>query len=245
MEERIQKILSAQGYCSRRDAEKLIEAGRVTVNGRTANLGDKADSRRDAICVDGHRLAMQKNVSKHYYALHKPRGYVTTTRDSHAAKTVVDLMPQSVGRLYPVGRLDKDSEGLLLMTNDGDFANMITHPSYSIMKLYRATVRPVPTEEQITELATGVSIGEGETATPASVRVVSEGADRAALEITLNEGKNREIRRMCEAIGLEVIRLKRLAIGPIKLGMLKCGDCRELTKEELRAIRNAVSKSEG
>ena len=242
MEERIQKILSEQGYCSRREAERLIEAGRVTLNGRAAALGDKADARRDVLAVDGRRVTLQKNVRKVWYMLHKPRGYVTTLKDAHAAKTVAELMPSEAGRLFPVGRLDKDSEGLLLMTNDGDLANLITHPSGGVSKLYRVAVRPAPREEQLTALATGVSIGEGETATPASVRVVDASADKSSLEIALNEGKNREIRRMCEAVGLEVIRLKRLSIGPIRLGGLKCGECRELSKEELRALRGAVGQ---
>lgn len=242
MDERIQKILSEQGYCSRREAERLIEAGRVTVNGRAAATGDKADARRDVIAVDGRRVSLQKNVRKMWYMLHKPRGYVTTLKDAHAAKTVAELMPADAGRLFPVGRLDKDSEGLLLMTNDGELANLITHPSGGVTKLYRVAVRPAPSERELTELATGVSIGEGETATPSSVRVTDASADKAMLEIALGEGKNREIRRMCEAVGLEVIRLKRLSIGPIRLGSLKCGDCRELTKDELRALRGALGR---
>ncbi|MEG0751317.1 MAG: pseudouridine synthase [Oscillospiraceae bacterium] len=242
MDERIQKVMSEQGFCSRRAAEKLIEQGRVLLNGRAVSLGDKMDARRDVLSVDGQRLELQKNTEKKYYMLHKPRGFVTTLSDSHAAKTVADLLPLDAGRLYPVGRLDKDSEGLLLLTNDGDFTNMLTHPSHGVSKLYRVSVRPAPVEEQLIALSTGVTLDDGYLASPFSVRVVASEPNRGVLEMTMTEGKNREIRRMCEVVGLEVIRLKRLSIGPVKLGMLKTGDYRELKKEEIIALRNAYTK---
>ncbi len=241
MDERIQKVMSEQGICSRRAAEALIRAGRVRVNGHPASLGDRIDVRRDVLAVDGERVVLQKKTEKVYYMLNKPRGYVTTMQDRHAAKTVVDLLEGIDTRVYPVGRLDKDSEGLLLLTNDGAFTNMITHPSREVGKLYRVSVRPAPVEEQLIDLSTGVTLDDGTRAKPASVRVVTSEPGRGVLEITLTEGKNREIRRLCEAVGLEVIRLKRLAVGPVRLGMLKVGEYRELKKEELNALRNAFA----
>ncbi len=239
MDERIQKILSEQGYCSRRAAEELIRQGRVKLNGHPVSLGDKMDVRKDVLSVDGQRVWLRKRTEKVYYMLNKPRGYVTTMQDRHAAKTIVDLLEGIETRVYPVGRLDKDSEGLLLLTNDGAFTNMITHPSKGVGKLYRVTVRPAPVEEQLIDLSTGVEIEEGVTVRPASLRVVVSEPGRGVMEMTLTEGKNREIRRMCEAVGLEVIRLKRLAIGPVRLGMLKTGEYRELKKEEINALRGA------
>ncbi len=242
MQERIQKVLSDQGYCSRRAAEDLIRAGRVRKNGHPVSLGDKADARKDVLTVDGQRVFLEKNTKKVYYMLHKPRGYVTTMSDRHAAKTVVDLMQGIDERVYPVGRLDKDSEGLLLLTNDGAFTNLLTHPSSGVAKLYRVTVRPAPGEEQLIALSTGVTLDGGERTAPARVRVVASEPQRGVMEMTLTEGKNREIRRMCEAVGLEVIRLKRVAFGPVRLGMLRAGDYRELKKEEIAALRGACGK---
>lgn len=242
MQERIQKILSEQGYCSRRAAEELIKKGRVKLNGHPVTLGDKMDVRKDVLSVDDQRVRLEKNTKKVYFMLHKPRGYVTTMEDRHAAKTVVDLMEGIEERVYPVGRLDKDSEGLLLLTNDGEFTNLLTHPSGGVSKLYRVTVRPAPVEEQLIDLATGVKLDDGIVTAPAKIRVVASEAQRGVMEVVLTEGKNREIRRMCEAVGLEVIRLKRIAFGPVRLGMLKAGEYRELKKEEVIALRGACSK---
>ena len=242
MQERIQKILSEQGYCSRRAAEELIKKGRVKLNGHPASLGDKMDVRKDVLSVDDQRVRLETNTKKVYFMLHKPRGYVTTMEDRHAAKTVVDLMEGIEERVYPVGRLDKDSEGLLLLTNDGEFTNLLTHPSGGVSKLYRVTVRPAPVEEQLIDLATGVKLDDGTVTAPAKIRVVASEAQRGVMEVVLTEGKNREIRRMCEAVGLEVIRLKRIAFGPVRLGMLKAGEYRELKKEEVIALRGACSK---
>ncbi len=241
MDERIQKIMSEQGVCSRRAAEEMIKQGRVKVNGHPVSLGDKMDVRKDVLSVDGARVYLQKKTEKFYYMLHKPRGYVTTMQDRHAAKTIVDLLDGIETRVYPVGRLDKDSEGLLLLTNDGEFTNMIAHPSKEVAKLYRVTVRPAPVEEQLIEIATGVKLDDGVVTKPATVRVVVNEPGRGVMELVLTEGKNREIRRMCEAVGLEVIRLKRLSIGPVRLGMLKPGEIRELKKEEINALRNACA----
>lgn len=237
---RIQKILASCGVASRRKAEELIEAGRVTVNGRTAKLGDSAVEGKDVIAVDGERV--NSSGEKIYIALHKPRGFVTTMSDEHDRRCVAMLVEEIGERVYPVGRLDKDSEGLLIMTNDGDFANMISHPKRHVAKTYRVTVRPNINEEQLFRIATGIEI-DGKMTAPAKVRVLEQQQGRVVLEIVLYEGRNREIRKMCEALGLEVARLKRTAIGPVRLGMLQQGKYRELTKEEIRGLTAEAKKS--
>ncbi|MBP0969533.1 MAG: rRNA pseudouridine synthase [Oscillospiraceae bacterium] len=242
MEERIQKVLSAQGFCSRREADRLLEEGKIAVNGRRAEPGAKIDPAKDVLHVNGKRVYLQKKVNKLYYILYKPRGYVTTLRDSHADKTVAELMSDIDTRLYPVGRLDKDSEGLLLMTNDGDFTNLITHPSGKITKNYRVSVEPYPSEEQLIELSSGVKLDDGFTAQPARIRVTGgDGSARGTLEIIITEGHNREIRRMCEAVGLQVTRLKRTAVGPLSLGNLKAGEYRQLKPSEIAGLRRNAS----
>ena len=243
MEDRLQKILSASGFCSRREAEEIIAAGRVRVNGRPCKLGDKADISKDIISLDGVIIDTSVIKDKVYIMLNKPRGYVTTTSDELERKCVMDLIPEEYGRVFPIGRLDRNSEGLLLLTNDGDFANKIMHPSGHISKTYRVTVRPSVNEEQLTQLAKGVDL-DGVKTLPATVSVLSEEEGRVVLQLTIREGKNRQIRRMCEAVGLEVARLKRISIGPLKLGMLKPGACRELTPQELSAIRGSLRKEE-
>ena len=238
---RLQKIIADVGISSRRKAEELIEKGAVLVNGKRAKLGDKADPSRDKITVAGREIKVQSNTKKYYIMLHKPRGYITTASDEGGRKCVTELVEDVPARLFHVGRLDRESEGLLFMTNDGDFANMITHPSTHFAKTYRVTVRPRVTEEQLTKLTTGVII-DGRESLPASVRVIKGEQDRTVLEIVLEEGRNRQIRKMCEAVGLEVARLKRTAIGPVKLGMLQPGKWRELTNEEMRMIKNYHKK---
>ena len=240
--ERIQKIMSEQGLCSRRAAEQIIAEGRVKVNGHVAGVGDKMDPDRDVLHVDGERIYINKEQKLYYLALYKPRGYVTTVSDELGRKTVMDLVADIPARLYPVGRLDKDSEGLLLMTNDGAFANAMMHPSGGISKLYRVTVQPHATEEQVLKLSSGVVLDDGTKTLPCTVNVVVDEPNRTVMEITLKEGKNREIRRMCEAVGLEVVRLKRNAEGVVKLGMLQPGKYRELTKQELSGLRAAAAK---
>ncbi len=238
---RIQKIIAEAGLASRRKAEELIERGAVTVNGHPVKLGDKADPNRDRIVVAGREIKLHKDAKKYYVMLHKPRGFITTMKDEGGRKCVAELVNEIPARLFPVGRLDKDSEGMLFMTNDGDFANMISHPSTHFAKTYRVTVHPRMTEEQLTQLTTGVVI-DGRPSMPASVRVVTAEKERTVLEIVLEEGRNRQIRKMCEALGLEVARLKRTAIGPVKLGMLQPGQWRELTNDEMRSIRNYYNK---
>ena len=238
---RIQKVLSENGILSRRKAEEYVAAGRITINGRKAQIGAAVDPRKDIVTVDGIRVDLSPKVQKVYILLNKPRGYVTTLSDELGRRCVAELVEDAPDRVYPVGRLDKDSEGALLLTNDGEFANMIMHPSHHINKTYRVTVRPGVSEDQVVELSTGVMIDDRMTA-PAQVTVLERNPDRAVLQIVIHEGRNRQIRKMCEAVGLEVARLKRSSIGPIRLGMLQPGKWRELTPQEVGAIRGAVKE---
>ncbi len=237
---RIQKLLADAGYCSRRKAEALIAAGKVKVNGHPVKLGDQA-TLQDLITVSGERIYLSRKKNYRYILLYKPRGYVTTTSDELNRRCVMDLLTDVEERVYPIGRLDKDSEGLLLLTNDGKFANDIMHPSRHISKTYRVTVRPDITEDQLVQLASGVEL-DGKMTLPANVVVKVREPGRVVLLMTIQEGRNRQIRRMCETVGLEVARLRRTSIGPLKLGMQKPGTYRDLTAEELRAIRNAIGK---
>ncbi len=237
---RIQKMIADSGYCSRRKAEALISQGRVKLNGRPIKLGDKCGF-RDIITIDGERIYMPKKKNFIYIMLNKPRGYVTTVSDELDRRCVMDLISDIEERVYPVGRLDRNSEGLLLFTNDGEFANSIMHPSRHISKTYRVTVRPDISDEQLVRLSEGIEI-DGRKTLPANVVVKEKQPGRVVMLITIKEGRNRQIRKMCEAVGLEVARLRRISIGPLKLGMLKPGTWRELTAEELRAIRNAIGK---
>ena len=239
---RIQKIIADSGMCSRRKAEELISSGKVTVNGRPCKLGDKALPNKDIIAVNGENISVPKRRRLYYIMLHKPRGYVTTMSDELDRKCVTELLKGVPERVYPIGRLDKNSEGLLLFTNDGGFANDIMHPSRHISKTYRVTVRPDITEQQLVELSSGVEI-DGKMTKECNVVVLDKKQGRVVLQMTIFEGRNRQIRKMCEAVGLEVARLKRTSVGPLKLGMLKPGDYRELKPDELRALRSAVSKS--
>ncbi|MGN0692268.1 MAG: pseudouridine synthase [Oscillospiraceae bacterium] len=236
---RLQKIMSDAGICSRRKAEEFISQGRVKVNGNVAHLGDKAGS-RDVIQLDGQRIDLPRRKRKIYIMLNKPRGYVTTMSDELDRKCVTDLLTGVEDRVYPIGRLDRNSEGMLLFTNDGEFANDIMHPARHVTKTYRVTVRPAVTEEQLIALSSGVVI-DGRKTLPANVEILSKEEGRVVMLIVIHEGRNRQIRKMCEAVGLEVARLRRIAIGPVKLGMLKPGTWRELTSEEVRALRSAAS----
>ena len=238
---RIQKIIADSGLCSRRKAEELIEKGKVKVNGHPCKLGDKALPGKDMITVGGELITVDKRRKLYYIMLHKPRGYVTTTSDELGRKCVTELLENIPERVYPIGRLDKDSEGLLLFTNDGGFANDMMHPSRHISKTYRVTVRPDITEQQLVQLASGVEI-DGRKTAECNVVVLDKQVGRVVLQMTIFEGRNRQIRKMCEAVGLEVARLKRTSIGPVKLGMLKPGTYRELKPDELRALRNAITK---
>ena len=233
---RIQKIIADSGLCSRRKAEELIANGSVTVNGRPCSLGDKADPRSDVIAVGGRRIDSAPR-EKRYIMLNKPRGYITTMSDEQGRKIASDLLDGVEERVVPVGRLDRNSEGLLLFTNDGEFANEITHPSRHVSKTYRVTIDGRVSEEQIMRLTSGVELDDGKVTLPCSVEVLAEEPERTVLRITIKQGLNRQIRRMCAAVGLQVGRLRRTAIGGVKLGMLKPGEWRDLTKEELRMLR--------
>lgn len=238
---RLQKVIAESGFCSRRKAEEYIEKGRVTINGRPAKIGMKVDPSKELISIDDEKLFYKRKKEYKYIMLNKPRGYLTSMTDDRGRRCVTDLLEDIDTRVFPVGRLDLNTEGLLLFTNDGAFANEIMHPSRDVTKLYRVTVRPDITDEQAIKLAEGVYI-DGRKTAPADVRVLDKQANRVVLEIVIKEGRNRQIRKMCESVGLEVARLKRTSVGPLRLGMLKPGAHRELTKEELRAIRTAINK---
>ncbi|HIY28207.1 MAG TPA: rRNA pseudouridine synthase [Firmicutes bacterium] len=237
---RLQKMLADCGVASRRKAEELIAAGKVQVNGQTAHIGDKVDPAHDQVAVEGRPVKPARE--KVYLMLHKPRGFITTMSDEMDRKCVAELVADIPERVYPVGRLDRDSEGLLLMTNDGEFANAMTHPSRHVPKVYRVTVRPGVTEDQLVQMSVGMVI-DGRKTAPAGVKVLEEKPGRVVLEITLHEGRNRQIRNMCAQLGLEVARLKRVAVGSLRLGMLQPGQYRELTKEEVRSLTAAAAKA--
>lgn len=241
-EERIQKVLADQTDLSRRAAEKLIAEGRVKVNGHPVGLGDKMDPNVDKVSIDGKSVRIVRKRQYVYIMLHKPRGFLTTRSDEHGRKTVMDLVQGVDAHLRPVGRLDKDSEGLLLMTDDGAFINLLTHPSGGVGKLYRVTVHPRATEEQVIQMSSGVVLDDGVKTQPCVIHVVTDEPEHTVMEITLYEGRNRQIRRMCAAVGLEVVRLKRSAEGPVKLGMLQPGEWRELKRSEVNALRNAAQQ---
>lgn len=239
MKERIQKILSEQGICSRRAADKLIAENKVKVNGHPAKLGDKIDV-NDVVMLDGKRVYFVKKTEKVCYAVNKPRGYITALSDDHDHKCISELLSDLEMRLFPIGRLDLDSEGLVLMTNDGELANAVMHPSHKVGKLYRVSVAPGVKEEQLIELTSGVKLDDGYVTMPAIIRTIENSPERAVLEFTISEGKNRQVRRMCEAVGLEVKRLKRLSIGPVRLGPVAVGKYRELSRQEVKALWNSV-----
>ena len=230
--ERLQKIIAARGLCSRRQAEKWIEEGRVRVNGNTAHLGDTADVTEDVIEVDGKRLP--KAGKKLYLMLNKPRGYVTTLSDEKGRKNAAELVSGCGARVYPVGRLDMDSEGLLLFTNDGEFANLMMHPRHEVDKVYRVWVTDF-TPEKLEALAEPIEL-DGYRIKKPKIRPVCLEANRAILDVTIHEGRNRQVRRMCQAAGLEVARLKRIAEGGLRIGELKPGQWRELAPQEIEKL---------
>lgn len=232
---RLQKMLADCGVDSRRKCEELIKKGHVKVNGKVAVIGDKVDPYTDKVYVKGKRVTAAAKPTHRYIMLNKPRGYVTTMSDERGRKCIAELIEDVQERVYPIGRLDKDSEGMLLLTNDGAFANHIMHPKKHINKVYRVTVRPTITEEQVEKLQTGVVL-DGRKTAPAQVRVVTKQEGRVVLEIVLREGRNRQIRRMCESLDLEVARLKRIAVGTVKLGGLKQGMYRDLSPDEVKRL---------
>lgn len=225
---RLQKFFTDSGVLSRRAAEAEILAGNIRVNGEVAKLGDKIDPDRDVVEYRGKRVRPRKDQPRRYVLLNKPRGYVTTAHDEKGRRNVTELVRGAGVRLYPVGRLDMDSEGLLLLTDDGDLTNRLTHPRHEIPKIYHVTVSPTPTAAQIQALTEPMEL-DGYRLLPVGVR--SLGADK--LEMTLYEGRNRQIRRMCDAAGLRVKRLQRIAIGTLTLGDLPVGAWRDLTADEV------------
>ena len=215
---RLQKYLAECGVASRRKSEELISGGKVKVNGKTAVIGDKVDPKKDRVSVFGKKIkSVEKTV---YIMLNKPRGYITTMKDEHDRKCVSELVKDIGVRIYPVGRLDRESEGLLIMTNDGDFANSLTHPSKHIPKTYRVTIRPGITKQQLKSFSEGIEI-DGKTTLPADIKVIEEQENRTVVQVTIYEGRNRQIRKMFDFMGIEVARLKRVKVGSLKLGMLK------------------------
>ena len=232
MQQRLQKCISEAGVASRRAAETMISAGRVTVNGCVAQLGAQADPETDVICIDGRPLPSR--APKRYIMLNKPRGYVTTLSDERGRPTAAELVADCGTRVYPVGRLDLDSEGLLLFTNDGAWMQRILHPSHEIEKTYEVTVAGA-VENAAAELAAVRSV-DGEPIAPARVRLLRKGKETAELSVTIHEGKNRQIRRMCAAVGLHVKRLRRVREHTLSLGALPEGGWRELTADEVRAF---------
>lgn len=230
--ERLQKIIASRGLCSRRQAEQWITQGRVRVNGAVVSLGDSADPERDAIEVDGKALpGAEKKV---YLMLHKPRGFVTTLSDEKGRRNAAELVASCGIRVYPVGRLDMDSEGLLLFTNDGNFANLLMHPRHEVDKVYRVWVTGYG-PEKLEALREPIEL-DGYRIKAPGVRLVKTDGPRALLDVTIHEGRNRQVRRMCQAAGLEVARLKRIAEGSLKLGALKTGCWRHLTAREIEAL---------
>jgi 23S rRNA pseudouridine2605 synthase len=237
-EERLQKILSQAGIASRRAGEKLMLEGRVTVNGSAVReLGTRADAGQDDIRVDGRRVRIPER--RRYILLNKPAGYVTTRSDPHRRPTVMDLLAGVRDYVYPVGRLDADTEGLLILTNDGELASQLTHPRHEVPRIYEARVLGIPDAHDISRLARGVVI-EGRRTLPAQVKIVRSQGDAATLQITVREGRNRQVRNMCDAIGHPVSSLRRIAVGPIRDTKLKVGQWRELSSDEIRRLKSKV-----
>lgn len=233
MTERLQKILSARGVASRRAAEAMIQAGRVTVNGAVAQLGQLADPDEDTILVDGRPLPSAEEFV--YIMLHKPRGFVTTMSDEKGRRTAAELVADCGVRVYPVGRLDMDSEGLLLFTNDGEFANAMMHPKHEVDKTYLAWVVKF-SQEAFENIQKPIKL-DGYLIRKPKVRLVKSQGDKALLEITIHEGRNRQVRRMCDAAGMHVTRLKRIGEGKLRLDDLPLGKWRYLTEEEITLLK--------
>ena len=230
--ERLQRSLARAGFGSRRACEELIAAGRVEINGRVATLGDRLDPAMDQVRVAGSKVNV--NPELRTFALHKPRGVTTTMRDPHAERDLSGFLPKGV-HVFPVGRLDRDTEGLLLLTNDGSLAHRLTHPRYAIEKEYLAEVGKPPSQRQLARLRRGVELDDG-TARAVDARSAGGAAGRGGVRLVMVEGRKREVRRMLDAVELPVRRLVRVRVGPIRLGKLRPGDIRELEPEDVRAL---------
>ncbi|MFZ5644139.1 MAG: pseudouridine synthase [Bacillota bacterium] len=237
--ERLHKFMARNGIAARRACEEIIAAGRVKVNGETVTKpGTTIDPQKDTVQVDGRRLKAPEEYI--YMMLYKPRGYISAVSDPRGRKTVIDLLEGTTERLYPVGRLDYNSEGLLLLTNDGDFAQKVSHPGHKIPKTYRVRVKGIPTVRNLDILSSGVMLDDGMTA-PAQVYIIDEKEGNALLEITISEGRNRQVRRMLEKIGHEVLRLKRTKIGALSLANLRAGETRHLKESEIKSLLKLAS----
>lgn len=237
MKERLQKLISGAGIASRRAAEKLILSGRVTVNGETATLGMGADLDKDIVEVDGVRIGEMSE--RMYIMLNKPRGYITTLSDEKGRRTVAELVEGAGRRLYPVGRLDLNSEGLLIMTDDGEAANALMHPAHEVEKVYSVTVRGRVTQRQVAAMEALRAI-DGKEIRPAKVKLLSSDDEFTRLRFTIHEGRNRQVRRMCESVNLVVTRLVRTSEGELKLGKLPSGRWRLLTGDEVGYIKSLI-----
>lgn len=234
--ERLQKVMAQAGVGSRRACEELIKNNRVLVNGKPAVLGQRVDPETDVVLVDGRPLGLRE--PKRYFILNKPRGYVTTSKEQFGRRSVLDLV-RVPERIYPVGRLDYDSEGLVLLTNDGELAYRVMHPKFQLPKTYKVRVRDQVTMDAVYRLRTGVMLSDGPTR-PAQVEVLKAAQDSSVLRITITEGRNRQIRRMCSAVGYEVVRLVREAMGSLTLRGLAAGEYRALRPRELQRLFEAV-----
>lgn len=243
MEERLQKLMAQAGLGSRRDNEKVIAAGKVRVNGRTAKLGDKADPNKDQVEVNGRLLKLRENQDKFIYiAINKPKGVISSLDDElqEGRRTVRDLVPIP-GHIYPVGRLDKQSMGLILMTNDGDLAHKLTHPRYGHEKTYRVTVEGKIDEETLNQWRRGIRLDDRKTV-PAKIKIINQGPNFTLLEIIMREGRKRQIRRVANILGFPVTHLVREKIGPLNLGTLKPGEWRNLSRGEVSSLKQAVQE---
>lgn len=242
MEERLQKIIAAAGIASRRKAEEMIVAGQVTVNGKVVNtLGAKADPDKDHIKVGGRLIAASKDKEKVYILLNKPVGYLTSRSDPNKRQLVIDLVGKYRNQVHPVGRLDLNTEGLILLTNDGNFTNLIAHASHNIAKVYAVKVKGKPSEVQIKKLSRGVEIDGVKTA-PAKIELVEETETNAWYQVTLHEGRNQQIRKMFDSIGHSVVKLRRIAIGFLKDEKLKPGELRFLNEAEVKRFFKLTGK---
>lgn len=242
MKIRLQKYMAQCGVASRRKCEEMIKSGQVTINGEVVrDMGVKIDPSHDRVFVNGKRISLEENYV--YIMLNKPRGYITTVKDQYNRPTVMDLVKDISERIYPIGRLDYESEGLLLLTNDGNIAFHLTHPRHQIDKEYVVRVEGCPSSEDIDKLRNGIDIG-GFITSPAQVDLIRKNKQTSLIRITIKEGKNRQVRRMFDAIGHPVIYLKRIRIGNIKLGNLELGKWRYLTNKELEALKDLIMSNE-
>jgi len=237
--ERVQKYISECGIMSRRAAEAAIDRGEITIDGRKAKPGDIIDPSKQLVAIKGKSLPMRKKSAvqkKIYIALYKPRGYVTTSRDELGRKTVLELLDGVEERVYPIGRLDIRSEGLLLLTNDGELTNKLTHPSHEIPKVYHVVVNGIPTPEALQKLNRPMKVDDY-IIRSSKVDLIKEKEDKSTLRFSLTEGRNRQIRKMLEAVDMEVLRLKRVAIGDVIIGTMRAGEWRELTPKEITYLK--------